>query len=514
MFHTPPTSDKEPAEACERREAELQFIESAYSTDECWIERSDDRGNSNTSSSSYSNNNIILQVKRRLVLILPQAKQCEKQLLPQLSDNSKKGSTISILLTLFIPEGYPVNEDAVVQIEASLSFLGNALPSVQKLAINALPSFLEICRMEANSHAGCEALYPILSCAESWVENHRRDINMSLVSNIPTMSNSREISAQTGSVPSTKHLFENTEKKRYTLVQRLIYSHHIIAKSKRKALKELASKYHVGGYVKIGWPGIIILEGLGSHCDEFTNEIKSMKWQYLNVRGEQHSDFKSMEALEEARAFSCELIELDQHEMTTLATFCEDRGLKSLFKTCMKIYESEDHQPEAAEQITAAAGDVPSGTTSFYGALILVNHMNDLGYYRKWLRKATKSFCCSLLIKCLKFSDSDVKQSSPRNVTVILVGSEEGVKQVIKLWRASRVDVGAYNRPCLERMMSVLIQGPMTKFRIKDSDLSGIDIHETSNEIFVHFDELERIVFNVGDKSWSSAWSEAIKRHL
>jgi hypothetical protein len=45
------------------------------------------------------------------------------------------------------------------------------------------------------------------------------------------------------------------------LGRRLIYSHHIISKTKRADMRNLASHYKLTGYVKIGWPGIVILEG-------------------------------------------------------------------------------------------------------------------------------------------------------------------------------------------------------------------------------------------------------------
>jgi hypothetical protein len=229
--------------------------------------------------------------------------------------------------------------------------------------------------------------------------------------------------------------------KSYKLVQRLIYSHHIIAKSKRKSLKDLSTKYNLGGYVKIGWPGIIIMEGLEADCDGFTGEIKGMKWQYLNVRGEQQADFDSLETLQGARVFTRPFIELDQHEMSTLATLCQDRGLASLFKSCMKIYESENKQ--SLPTVTAESHCAESTATTLYGALILVHHMNNVGHYSKWLKKTTKSFGCNLLIKCLKHSTHVMEKQSTRNVTVVLLGSEEGVKQVLKLWRASRVDLSS-----------------------------------------------------------------------
>ena len=43
-----------------------------------------------------------------------------------------------------------------------------------------------------------------------------------------------------------------------------IYSHHIIAETKREAIREEAVQLRLGGLVKHGWPGIIVVEGLAS----------------------------------------------------------------------------------------------------------------------------------------------------------------------------------------------------------------------------------------------------------
>ncbi len=139
----------------------------------------------------------------------------------------------------------------------------------------------------------------------------------------------------------------------------------------------------------------------------------------MNVRGEQQADFDSLETLQRARVFTRPFIELDQHEMSTLATLCQDRGLASLFKSCMKIYESENNQ--SLPTVTAESHCAESTATTLYGTLILVHHMNNVGHYSKWLKKTTKSFGCNLLIKCLKHSTHVMEKQSTHNVTVVLL---------------------------------------------------------------------------------------------
>lgn len=61
------------------------------------------------------------------------------------------------------------------------------------------------------------------------------------------------------------------------LTRRLIYSHHIIAPSKRAGLKECAQILGVTTFVKIGWPGCICLEGPADRVDAFVNHIS--RWR-------------------------------------------------------------------------------------------------------------------------------------------------------------------------------------------------------------------------------------------
>lgn len=306
------------SDAFERRKAELQFVESAYSTKECWIEGSAE-GDST-------------QIKRRL--LLPQTHVAEHGHTETDVDCESK-AIATVILSLSIPEGYLSIDGAIIRIDASISFSGKMSSAAQKLAINALPLLIAACRAESCENAGNEAIFPILSCADTWVENEWREV----------LSVSLSIAKKAAKHPT----LEKSASTKFILDRKLIYSHQIIARSKRKSLKDLALMYKIGGYVKIGWPGIIIIEGLHSNCVGFVQEIKKIKWQYLNVRGEQQIDFESMMALEKGRAFPCEFAELEQDEMSTLASLCQNCGLANLFKTCMKIYENNDEQLSADE---------------------------------------------------------------------------------------------------------------------------------------------------------------------
>ena len=77
------------------------------------------------------------------------------------------------------------------------------------------------------------------------------------------------------------------------LTRRLIYSHHIIAPSKRAGLRECAQILGVTTLVKIGWPGAICLEGPKDRVDA-VNHITRWRWKQLAVRGEQDAETRAL----------------------------------------------------------------------------------------------------------------------------------------------------------------------------------------------------------------------------
>jgi hypothetical protein len=122
------------------------------------------------------------------------------------------------------------------------------------------------------------------------------------------------------------------------LGRRLIYSHHIINPGKRKVIKEWASELELGGYTKIGWPGIIIVEGSEDGCQEYVRRLQHLRWQYLSVRGEQQEEGTAGGSLDELRAMPKKMVMLGEDKMSELAQLCRDAGLEELFLTALKIY--------------------------------------------------------------------------------------------------------------------------------------------------------------------------------
>ncbi|PRP79763.1 RWD domain containing 2B, partial [Planoprotostelium fungivorum] len=69
----------------------------------------------------------------------------------------------------------------------------------------------------------------------------------------------------------------------------VIWSHHLLATSKRKDILEWSEELDLCTISKPGYPGVIVVEGLEDMVKEFVSRIKSLNWQALSVRHEETS---------------------------------------------------------------------------------------------------------------------------------------------------------------------------------------------------------------------------------
>jgi hypothetical protein len=61
------------------------------------------------------------------------------------------------------------------------------------------------------------------------------------------------------------------------LSRRWIWVHHITNSNQLNQIVQEARQLHLGGYVKGGYPGVVVLEGSCPNCDEFVVWIKGSK---------------------------------------------------------------------------------------------------------------------------------------------------------------------------------------------------------------------------------------------
>lgn len=455
---------QEKEEAKERQLAELEFVKAAYIADEAWSNEDETTG--------------CLSVIR--ILQLP---------VKLLSSDNSSYDSVAIAINLEMPLGYPVIKGACLNITASLHSSPANPPFIRKAALNAIPPLVNTCQLSASEfaeeHDGGEAVWHVFTEAEEWIDSEWLNI----------LQKQEKLSlAKTTSDPTSCNSVQHAT----ILGRRCIYSHHIIANSKRKALASLASEYKLGGYVKIGWPGVIIVEGSEDSCQAFVDEIKTWRWQHLSIRVEEQKQLDSKDSIESSRQLPQTFFELGEDDMSVLARYCREAGLEHMFLSCLKI---DGKNSGDAESISTTESPIQALQNQYlYAALVHIDHMNDRKGYHKWLKKESESSGCTLFIKhCLS-----PKSSTRPLIYVGVVGEKEGVKRVLKQWRISRVDVDSKSKPCLERMMTVLVEGEIQASRgvLEKVELMASRL-KNNQDYDCSFEEIQQQITDIFGDKWA-----------
>lgn len=130
------------------------------------------------------------------------------------------------------------------------------------------------------------------------------------------------------------------------LGRRAIYFHHIINPNKRRVVMEWAVELQLGGFSKIGWPGIVVVEGHEGNAQEYVRRLQHLRWKQMVVRGEQtEQSGKPDDTIDAMRRLPRGFQEFPESGMSALAAACRDAGVEELFLTTMKIYGRSEEEP-------------------------------------------------------------------------------------------------------------------------------------------------------------------------
>jgi len=127
----------------------------------------------------------------------------------------------------------------------------------------------------------------------------------------------------------------------------LIYSHHNVDDEKVQQIKETATDCSVGGFVKGGRPGLIVVEGLEEKCDAFLNALAKQHRMLRDSprKGKVESAtfaaagkvISQADTIDEGRAFPNELTQLDSEGgFDELKALCASTGMLDLIDEVCK----------------------------------------------------------------------------------------------------------------------------------------------------------------------------------
>ena len=120
------------------------------------------------------------------------------------------------------------------------------------------------------------------------------------------------------------------------LLRVLIFFHHIINATKRDVVKREAVASGLGGYSKIGWPGVVVVEGEEATVRSYVRMLQTLRWQQMTVRGEERVVFGDGQSVDDARRLHRGFQELGSNELGVLLGALREAGLGELGATLMK----------------------------------------------------------------------------------------------------------------------------------------------------------------------------------
>ena len=228
------------------------------------------------------------------------------------NNNENNNEMQTLLLHFSLPPGYPESSPAQIQISGFVHHLSNR---VQQDDLHVKMN------QKANALIGNEAIMVLVQEFEEMIVDHEQMQDDSKPS--PEAESSSAAAAAAAEEPATPNTIVNY------LERRWIWAHHIIDPARRKSIVKESSDAGLSGYLKPGYPGIVVVEGDASACEDFVCWIKGSKsrpggfgrnWGH-HVKGE----IRIME-----RVLPIPFRELDEG-MKELGALCKECGLNSEF---------------------------------------------------------------------------------------------------------------------------------------------------------------------------------------
>ena len=193
-------------------------------------------------------------------------------------DKFNDDDTLIATLRYRLPSGYPEYSSAVVTSIRMVSLTRSTTDEIAR-TVNE----------KADALLGTESIMDLIEDAKELLFDHH-------CRNLSSSSSSTDLAG--GGKPNTDDSSAMTDECCY-YGRRWIWVHHITSSDRRKSIVREARELNLTGILKHGYPGVVLVEGLVSSCDEFVMWIKGNKsrpggfgrnWGH-HVRGEINFNF-------------------------------------------------------------------------------------------------------------------------------------------------------------------------------------------------------------------------------
>jgi len=145
------------------------------------------------------------------------------------------------------------------------------------------------------------------------------------------------------------------------LGQRIINSPYILKPAKIKDIKKCADELNLGGYAKVGKPGIIVIEGPEESCKQYCPMLENRGWKYQKIQGEQRKEGVAGGSIDEMRLLNAagEFRVLGEDSMSELSQLCRHAGLGDLFFASLNIHNSKRDDDKATKGVSRKKREKP-----------------------------------------------------------------------------------------------------------------------------------------------------------
>lgn len=216
-------------------------------------------------------------------------------------ENPSTNTSISACVGFSLPPAYPAYQPVSVTI---LTARGLSKTTQQDLSQHL--------QSAANDSVGSEAILQLVQTCQEQLEGFLAESNRIKQEQLADDDN------------TTSNAFISP------LSRRWIWVHHITNRQRKEDIIEEANNFQLGGYLKAGYPGVVVVEGVCKACDDFVTFIKGNKsrpggfgrqWGH-HVRGEVSID---------KRKLPVPFVALEE-DLSVLSSVCRDQGLEEEFK--------------------------------------------------------------------------------------------------------------------------------------------------------------------------------------
>ena len=144
------------------------------------------------------------------------------------------------------------------------------------------------------------------------------------------------------------------------LGRRIINSPYILKPAKIKDIKKCADELGLGGYAKVGKPGIIVIEGLEEDCKQYCPMLEDRGWKYQKVQGQEMIEGQAGRDIDELRAIhngagGFEVLG-ENATISDISKLCKDAGIGDLFFSSLNIHDSSTQKGSGTDATPKKGG--------------------------------------------------------------------------------------------------------------------------------------------------------------